>query len=208
MMNKMRRNRKWSLGFSLLEVMAVSAIVTSIPTAQYAKAKQKAHQANCQHNLEQIGLMIKMYHLSEGKYPKAVFYPGDAFKDGDSIIRVMEDAGYNVPKEMWQCPSAPAVLKKRGLTFVYNEKFGGRSSLKNPGRAWLLIEINCVSKKVSMPHPGGYNILCADGHVLTTKVLPPDIQRLQKAALQKAKDYKGGTNWLAWLKGWNDRPSS
>ncbi len=204
-MNKSHGSKIRQRAFSLVEIMAVSAIVTSIPAAQYAKAKQKAHETECRHNLQQIGQMIKMYQLSEGEYPKAVFYPERALKDDNSIVRVLEDAGYNVPRGMWTCPSAPEVLAKRGLTFVYNEKFGGRTSLKNPGRAWLLIEINCVSRKVSKPHPGGYNVLCADGRVMTTNVLPPDIQRLQQAALRRGKGKR--SNWLARL-GWGKAPPS
>lgn len=173
------------LGFSLTEIMAVSAIVTSIPAAQYARAKQKAHETACRNNLQQIGQIIEMYHMSEGYYPKAVFFPREPLTDPDSIVRILEDAGYNVPREMWICPAAPDALREKGLTFVYNDQFGGRTSLKKPSQAWLLIEINCVSRKVDMPHPAGYNVLCADGHVITTRTLPPDILRLQQAALDR-----------------------
>ena len=184
--------KKWILAFSITEILAVSAIVTSIPAAQYARAKQKAYETECRHNLRQIGQMITMYQMSEGTYPKAVFYPRDAFKDNNSIVRLLEDAGYRVPREMWKCPAAPPALAKRGLTFVYNESVGGKSSVPRPNKTWLLIEINCVSKRVSMPHPGGYNVLLADGSVLTTKILPPDLRKLQRAAIDKALNRTGG----------------
>ena len=190
-MMKRLQERKWILAFSLTEILAVSAIVTSIPAAQYARAKQKAYETECRHNLRQIGQMIIMFQMSEGVYPKAVFYPHDAFKDANSIVRVMEDAGYRVPREMWKCPAAPEVLAKRGLTFVYNESVGGKSSVPRPNKTWLLIEMNCVSKRVGFPHPGGYNVLLADGSVLTTKFLPPDLRKLQQAALEKAMGKKG-----------------
>ncbi len=171
------------LGFTLMEVMLVAAIVNSIPVSQYAKAKQAAYQSRCVSNLREIGKMIVMYQMTEGTYPAAVFYPNDAFKDPKSIVRILEDAGYNLPREMWVCPGAPPELAQRGLTFVYNERLGGRANLNAPDKAWLLIEVNCVSRRVPKPHPGGYNVLCADGHVVTTQQLPADLARIQQAAL-------------------------
>lgn len=198
-MRKLNPARKWILAFSMTEILAVSAIVTSIPAAQYARAKQKAYETKCSSNLRQVGQMIKMYQLSEGVFPKAVFYPNNAFNDENSIVKVLESSGYTIPREMWVCPSAPEALAKRGLTFVYNESLGGKMSVGNPAKTWVLVEINCVSKKVAEPHPGGYNFLLADGRVLTTKVLPPDLRKIQQAAIEKAlRNSRGG--WLATLR--------
>lgn len=176
-------SRKWLLAFSMTEIMAVSAIVTSIPAAHYARAQQKALETKCRSNLQQIGQLIVMYHMTNGVYPDAVFYPEKPLEDEKSIVRVMADGGTPVPAEMWICPAAPEELRSRGLTFVYNEALGGRRTLRDPSRAWLLTEVNCVSRRISKPHPGGYNVLCADGHVVTTQQLPPDIKRIQTAAL-------------------------
>lgn len=187
MQRHIRRRRKWQLAFSLTEMMAVTAIVTSIPAAQYSRAKQKATQLECQHNLEQIGKAILMYQMGEGKYPEAVFYPAKPFEDDKSIAKILDDSGAGIPREMWQCPAAPDALRKLGLTFIYNDKFAGRRSLPRPERAWLLIELNCVSAKVTPPHPQGYNILFADGHVVTTKHLPPSITAKQKAQLRRIR---------------------
>ena len=188
------------LAFSLVEVMVVSAIVTSIPAAQYARAKQKAYEARCVMNLQQIGQMVTMFHDSEGKYPEAAFFPTDALTDPKSIITVMEAAGYAVPREMWVCPGAPPELVGRNLTFVYNDKYGGRAVLKAPNKAWLMVEVNCVSKSVPPPHPAGYNVLCADGHVVTTRQLPSDLVQLQQAALPGAGPATSGrlARWLGW----------
>jgi prepilin-type processing-associated H-X9-DG protein len=177
------RRRRSMLAFSLVEVMVVSAIVTSIPAAQYARAKQKAYEVRCMQNLQQIGQLVTMFHDSEGTYPDAVFFPSDALNDPKSIVKVLENAGYPVPPEMWICPGAPLELAARKLTFVYNDKCAGRADLKAPNKAWLLVEVNCVSKSVPPPHPGGYNVLCADGHVVTTAQLPSDLVKLQQAAL-------------------------
>lgn len=191
------KRRRRLLGFSLTEVMAVSAIVTSIPTGAYVRAQQKAYQTKCVHNLQQIGQMIQMYYYSMGHYPKAAFYPDNPFESQDSLIRVMEQAGQRVPREMWVCPAAPEQLQKRGLTFIFNDNFAGRKSLPNPSKAWLMIEVNCVSKKVPPPHPGGYNILFADGHVITTKSLPRSITSKQRAALNHLFEDSGSGQRLA-----------
>jgi len=166
-------------------MMAVTAIVTSIPAAQYSRAKQKATQLECQQNLQQVGKAILMYQMGEGKYPDAVFYPEKPFEDDKSIAKILDDSGAGIPREMWQCPAAPDALRKLGLTFVYNDKFAGRRSLPKPEKAWLLIELNCVSANVPAPHPQGYNILFADGHVITTKHLPASITAKQKAQIKR-----------------------
>jgi len=179
-----RRNKKWLLAFSLTELMAVSAIVTSIPAAQYARVKQKATQMECVSNMTQIGKSIVMYHMSEGKYPEAIFFPKKPFSDDRSIAKILADSGAGIPRQMWVCPAAPGIMKKRGISFIYNDKYAGRQSLPKPGKAWLMIEVNCVSAKVPPPHPQGYNILFADGRVITTKRLPKSITAKQQAAIE------------------------
>ena len=178
-MTSPRANRRWILGFTLIEVMAVTAIVTSMPVGAYARVQQKAHELNCKNNLDQIGKAIVMYHMNEGTYPKAAFYPSDPVNGADSIRRILEEAGSGIPAEMWTCPSAPDALRDKGLTFVYNSDLGGRSSLAEPSRAWVLIELNCVTPKVPMPHPAGYNILFADGRLeqLNSKELQTAIHK-------------------------------
>ncbi|OGV63348.1 MAG: hypothetical protein A3K19_29090 [Lentisphaerae bacterium RIFOXYB12_FULL_65_16] len=203
---KNRRDQRWLLAFSLIELMAVTAIVTSIPAAQYAKAQQKAHQIECGSNLQQIGVSITAYQTGENKFPDAVFYPDKPFEDPKSICKILENSGAGIPKEMWICPAAPDSLKQRGMTFVYNDSFAGRQSLPNPSKAWLLIEVNCVSKKVPPPHPQGYNILFADGHVMATNRLPASITSKQQASLEQLRrDVEGHRLASLFLK---DTPSS
>jgi len=185
-MKRQRRRRinKWVLAFSITELLAVSAIVASVPLGSYARAKQMGVQTECINNLRQIGQSIVMYQMGEGKYPEAAFFPDDPKKGEDSIIVILAEAsGRALPDQMWVCPAAPDALRKKckGLTFVYNDAYGGRASLKSPDKAWLLIEVNCVSRKAPKPHPKGYNVLFADGHVFTTKILPPSITANQRA---------------------------
>lgn len=176
------------LGFTLTEVMAVTAIVTSVEATTYVKAKNHATQVQCKGNLQQIGKMIKMYHMANGEYPDAEFYPKQPLKSDKSIVKVMKKGGQRVPKKMWVCPAAPEKIADKGLTFVYNDKFGGRRNLPHPAKAWLLIEVNCVSEKVPAPHPGGYNILFADGHVVTTDKLPKTITSPQEARIRQIRE--------------------
>jgi len=198
-MKSAAKRRKWQLAFTLTEMMTVAAIVASIPAGHYAKAKQKAHQINCVSNLQQIGKAIVMYQMGEGKYPDAVFFPDDPFGDEKSIVKILADSGAGIPKEMWVCPSAPDAIKEKGLTFVYNDNFAGRRSLKKPSKAWLMIEVNCVSKKVPAPHSNGYNILFADGHVITSRRLPGSVTEKQQAAVEKLRhELHGGRLASCW----------
>ncbi len=184
-MQQFKRANRWIMAFSLTEVMAVSAIISALPASQYVRAKQLTVQTECVSNLQQVGQIILMYHMSEGKYPKAAFFPKNAKEAPDSIINVLAEAGQKVPDKMWICPAAPEEMQKLGLTFVYNDTIGGRSTLKSPDKAWLLIEMNCVSKSTPAPHPRGYNILFADGHVITSEELPPSITAKQQSQLRE-----------------------
>jgi prepilin-type processing-associated H-X9-DG protein len=182
-MNIKTRTNRWILAFSLTEVMVVSAIISSLPTSHFVRAKQLTLQTECMSNLKQIGLAIQMYYQTEGAYPKAAFFPEKPKESPDSIINILADGGGNIPAQMWLCPAAPEKMQELGLTFVYNDTIGGRKSLKHPDKAWLMIELNCVSTSTPKPHPRGYNILFADGHVITSEDLPPSITAKQQSML-------------------------
>lgn len=169
--------------FTLTEILAVSAIISSVPVTAYVLAKQKAAETECMNNMRQVGSAIVAYHLSNGEYPKAAFYPANPKTDANSI-RVILSEEINSEK-VWVCPSMPDKLKEKGLTWVYNDTLGGKQSVKDSSKTWILIEFSCVSKSAPKPHPGGYNIVYADGHVETTDKLPEDITKNQQAMLEK-----------------------
>lgn len=176
-----RKRRRGILGFSVTEVLAVATMLSTVPMGAYVRAKQKGVQTECVGNLQQIGQMLVMYYHEHGEYPKAAFYPKDPKNGADSIRNVLE----GIPDKMWVCPSLPDKLKEKGLGFVYNDSIGGARGFSNPGKKWVLIEINCVSKKAPPPHPEGYNVLFADGRVITTKRLPSKITDAQQAKLDQ-----------------------
>jgi len=174
--------RRWiRRNFTLTEVLVVTAIVTSVPTGAYLRAKQKAHEIECLNNMRQVGAAIVAYHLGNGEYPSAAFYPENPRSDENSIRVVLAD---EIPGDRpWICPAMPDELKARGLTWVYNDTLAGKPSVRDPARTWILIEFTCVSAKVPSAHPGGFNIVYADGHVETSRALPEDITQNQQAML-------------------------
>ncbi len=161
-------------GFTVAELLVAVTIMTSISTAAFVKVKDKAKQMECQNNLKQIALGLRMHEMTSGKLPEAAFFPEDPKKGKDSIRVILKD----YPAQLFICPSAPEEMSKKGLTFLWNDKCSGRPShrIKKPKETWLMIEINAVSDKVPPPHPGGYNILYSDMQtVKTEKELPKDL---------------------------------
>ena len=191
----LRKNRR-RLGFSLTEILAVAAILSTVGRTSYVKVKERGTQTQCMNNLRQVGQMLQMYHLSEGKYPDAAFYPKDPWNGNDSIRVILE--GRNKNKGVWCCPALPGQLLNRGLTYVYNDGIAGKSRVRNPAKKWVMIEINCVSKNAPQPHPGGFNILFADGHVIAEKRLPRKITEAQQACIKELQELShGGPQWAA-----------
>lgn len=169
--------------FTITEMLAVAAIVSSVPMSAYVRAKQKAAETECMNNMRQVGMAITSYHLSNGVYPKAAFYPEKPKTDENSIRVILADEINS--EKVWICPSMPDKLQEKGLTWVYNDTIAGKATIDDPANTWILIEFSCVSKNAPHPHPGGFNIVYADGHVKTTKELPKDISENQQVMLKK-----------------------
>ncbi len=169
--------------FTLTEILAVSAIISSVPLTAFVRAKQKAVETECMNNMRQVGAAIVSYHLSNGEYPKAAFFPENPKSGADSIRVVLaEELGGD---KVWLCPAMPEKLKEKGLTWVYNDTLSGKQSTPDPSKTWILVEFSCVSRSAPEPHPGGYNIVYADGHVVTSRTLPEDITKNQQAMIER-----------------------
>jgi len=175
--------------FTMLEVLVVTGIMLS-QSNNYGDVKKIAYQTSCHNNLEQLWQAFQMYDMNNGALPKATFYPKNPKTDANSIVKVF-DAAY---QPMFVCPVFPSDIRDTGLTYLYNDTVAGGSldSVADPGHTWLLMEMNAVSDKIPMPHPGGFHILYCDGHIERTKQIPAVFTEMQKQALEKDNGNKGG----------------
>ncbi|KPJ62695.1 MAG: hypothetical protein AMS15_03120 [Planctomycetes bacterium DG_23] len=165
--------KRWKKkAFTVAELLVVTTIITSAGTgaSSYKHAMDKAKQTACLHNLKQVALGLQMYELENGRLPDAKFFPEKPLKDKRSILKFLK--GY---EQCLICPTMPDEIKKKGLTFIWNDEVSGMSldQIEDKSKTWLLIEMTAVTpKKVPPPHRGGYNILYADWQVKWTKKLP------------------------------------
>ncbi len=180
-----RSRRRRSLAFTLVEVLAVGAIMSGAHSqGNYTYGLNRANELKGVHNLKQIHLVLRMESMMKGKLPSAVFFPkGDPKKDPKSITRLLKD----VPQQMFASPFAPAALKKRGLTFAWNDSVNGKSLDRLPKKTWLLIDIAAFITDPKVPKPRSYMILYADGTAKAVATLPPDIVKAVKTAQAKGK---------------------
>lgn len=176
------------VAFTLIEVMVVTTIMTS-QANNYGDVRRLAYQKTCENNLRQIYQALLMHDMTSGTLPKAAFFPKNPKKDPRSLVKILGPAyaGSLV------CPVFPGAIKEKGLTYIYNDELGGRmiDQVPNPKKTWLVTEMNAVSDKIPMPHPGGFLILYADGHLEATKKIPARFAELQKKIEQKQKDKEG-----------------
>ncbi len=155
---------KDKFGFTATEILLVTTILSSIPATSFIGVKNKALQLQCANNLTQIGQAVTMFVASEGKYPDAKFFPKNPLKDPRSIVVILKP--YGLRGKVFICPTAPPILKSKGLTYLWNDQLSGKypSRVRNTSNTWMMTDITAVDNRISS-HSGGYNILYADGHV-------------------------------------------
>jgi len=186
----LRRKITRRAAFTLLEVMVVTTIMTS-QANNYGNVRRLAYQKSCENNLRQIYMGLTMYEMTHGGLPRAKFYPKNPRTDRNSIVRMM-GADY---APMFVCPVFPEEIKKKGLTYIYNDTLAGLSldQVPNARETWLMTEMNAVTDKAPMPHPGGFHILYADGRIEVTRERPKVFVELQeKIEEAQEKDEEGG----------------
>ena len=173
--------RKWQralVAFTLIEVTMVAGIIGGAQ-GSYTGALDRAKMAVCQHNLKQVYQGLLIAELTEGgRLPQISFYSEEPRKDPRSLLRALGPDFEGV----LMCPCMPEDIKKKGVTYVFNDSLGGKSldSVRNPRRTWLVMGMTAVvrdkedPKKLvgKQPHSGGVNVLYADGHVEWTKTPP------------------------------------
>jgi len=179
------RSRRRTLGFTVVEVLAATPIIAGLHSqGNYAYVVNRANETKGIHNLKQIHMMLRMQTITTGKLPNAAFFPkGDPKKDPKSITRLIK----GVPQQMFISPVAPRALKKKGLTFAWNDTVNGKSLDRLPRNTWLLVDIAAFIADPKLPKPKSYLILYADGRAKAVNTLPPDIVKAVKAAQAKGK---------------------
>ena len=180
----LRKRLSRRAAFTLVEVMVVMTIMTS-QANNYGDVRKIAYQKTCENNLRQIYQALLMQDMENGTLPKAAFFPKRPKADPRSLVKIL---GPSFAASL-VCPVFPAAIKEKGLTYIYNDELGGQmiDQIPNPRETWLVTEMNAVSDKIPMPHPGGFLILYADGHIQATKKIPAPFAELAKKIEERQK---------------------
>ncbi len=178
------RSRRKRLAFTLVEVLAATTIMAGLHSqGNYTYGINRANELKGVHNLKQIHMLLRMQCMT-AKLPNAAFYPkGDPKKDPKSIIRLIPGA----PQQLFVSPFAPSGLKKKGLTFAWNDAVNGKELERLPRNTWLLVDLAAFITDPNLPKPKSFLILYADGRADAVETLPPDILKAVKKAQEQGK---------------------
>lgn len=162
------------LGRRLLTVWLPIGVVSAVVTyAAYRGIRRQRSNAGCEENLLSIYDKLREYSLDHGSLPAISFFPDDVYTDPDSLYTVL--VPYGILAEECVCPALARHLGDLGITYVWNARLSGiRWEELGPG-AWLLVEINALSRNLPPPHGGHYHILYADGRVESSIYPPPGL---------------------------------
>ena len=164
-------------GYTIIEIMLVASLVGVIPVTVYLEAEKSARSADCISNLRNIYMALQMYEMDFEKLPDAKFYPESPRDDPKSIMNIL--SGYIDDKKVFICPSMPAELMSKSLTYVWNDSYNNKrmDSIINKEFSWVMTDMTVVDSKIPPPHRGAYNVVFLDGHVENVKeadfITPP-----------------------------------
>lgn len=180
----MRTRRR---GFTTVEVLVVTGILTTLGAGGFPNVTNKAHQVECFNQLRQIYAAFQVMAAEDEPLPQAWFYPPDnhPYREQYNLVNIMTRNG--VPKQFFICPSAAEEIKQRGMCYLYNDRLSNRNldGVEDPAGTWLMMDVNAVTDQIPAAHYGGCNVLYCDGHV---KWLPSaSIPKL----MTQAVDYTG-----------------
>ncbi|HOJ39182.1 MAG TPA: type II secretion system protein [bacterium] len=156
-MIEIRRRKK---GFTLIELMAVSTLVSAVSTTAF-QAIKKGKESQCLNNLKQIYLAVTMFVNDNGGAPAAKLFP-DSLNDSRALHNLL--GSYGVSKEIFFCPALPQELNSRGTNYLWNDTVNGKDPGSLGRSTWLMTEMTAVNEQVAAPHLAGYAILYPDGH--------------------------------------------
>ena len=169
-------------GFTLIEllvVIAIIAILASILFPVFARAREKAREANCMSNLRQIGTALQMYAADYDEYlPIAWEYtaipspmPDPPVTAGTPGIRDVLDP-YVKNSQIYQCRSdKDNMFKTQGTSYSYaygflnpNVVFNSPETIDFPWRTEPTKAL-LMGDFANNWHSKGFMALYADGHV-------------------------------------------
>jgi len=161
-------------GFIFIELLAVAAVLIGLAAGIYTVVHQNMLTKKCANNLRNIYAALESFEVDRGTLPRAAFYPDDPKQDNDSLLVALQP--YRVQSDIYICPTAPAVQKDTGMTYVWNVQLNGRKLQGSGPPTWMIVELNALSDAVPAPHLGAYNILYADGSVQRSKEAPKGLR--------------------------------
>ncbi len=166
--------RRWMRnGFTLVEMMAVTAIITSMSgSGGYTAVLDKARETACMLQLKQVHQALVMFDMDHDGLPTALLFPRKEYKSRDpqSLANVLKP--YLGGGGVLLCTGAGPELKDYGISYAWNSNYNGQSleGLANPGQVPLLVDANALIGKPA--HRDGWNVLFADGIVKFTNQRP------------------------------------
>lgn len=159
--------RFWSVWFPVLAAVAVVGLAVVLGT------RRLAWKRGCEENLASIYSRLKAFGEDRGNLPALSLFPNDVYTDPDSLYIVL--APYGLHADECVCPALQRHLGDLGIAYIWNVKLNGRAWDELGPGAWMLVEINALSRNVPPPHRGHYHILYADGRVERTPYPPPGL---------------------------------
>lgn len=146
-----------------VRLIVISAVILLVISAMYAALFSATRTLACRDNLIRIFDALEIYEMSHGALPHLDFYPEDPHTGSASICVVLES--YGLDPSSWICPSAPDIMTRTGLTYIWNTRLNGRSMRSFGERQWMLMELHGLDPTLPGPHFRSCNVLFTDGTV-------------------------------------------